>query len=278
VSDSLLRSMLQDAFADDEPMEKEAETQSVDRDTMLKLADGLEHIAYALGDGGDSILPVYGTENEAGGVDPIDEMESPERWVAPGETTSALTAAQLGQAAFSPPGWQGSVPSGIGNQGLSFGDNMGGDRALSNEGGIIHHASLRKQARLRASGAMSKVLGRLKAASMRRTAAEDPAMTGNLPEDLSSAGEPPTQPPAPAAADVPQDPETYVEFTNRDSEDVNQPEERAILGSTADGAAEASDVAGEIYDHESGDEEPTIKAAQAAILRRAVLANIGRGG
>jgi hypothetical protein len=248
--------MLRDAFAGGDQLEKEAGDQAapVDPDEMLKLADGLEHVAQALA---DPNLPA-----EA----------SPQQWVQPGTEGAALTAAELGQGAFNPPGQLGQVPTGDREI-----DNLGGDLPVSNEDGISVTASLRKHARERASAAESRVLGQIKAAAMRRTAAEDPAMTGNLPEDLSSAGEPPTMPPETQMADVPQSTDRVLGLTNDEAEKGNTPDETAALGAAAVQADAASIP--EVLEHETGDEEPTIKAAeQAAILRSAVLANIARGG
>lgn len=255
---SLLQSMVREAFNTGDTLRKEAddEQQKVDPDELLKLADGLEHVAQALA-----------TEN-------LPPELSPMQWMADGDEEAALTAAELGQVAFSPPGVLGQVPSGERDP-----DNLGGDLPISNEFGIVT-ASLRKQARDRASAAQARVLGKIKAAAMRRTASEDPAMTGNLPAELSSTGEPPvTSEPATPAADVPQSTEAVMGLDNQQADKANKPEEAAILGDKAVQAATASDPAPDVLDHSTGDEEPTVQSAKhAAILRSAVLANIARGG
>jgi len=247
--------MLRDAFAGDDRLEKEAADQpaTVDPDEMLKLADGLEHVAQALAS--DNLPPEL----------------SPQQWVQPGTEEAALTVAELGQTQFGMPGQTGDVP--VGEREI---DNLAGDLPVSNEGGISVTASLRKHARSRASAAMSRVLGRVKSASMRRTAAEDPSMVGNLPTELSSAGESPSMPPETPGAAVPQSTEQILSFTNDDSEKENRPDEAAILGAAAVAADQAT--VPDVAEQESGDEEPTVKAAHANILRSAVLANIARGG
>lgn len=257
----VLRDMLKRAFdADGQPIrEKTAAAPapgSVDSGLMLKLAQSLEGLASAIEQqvgtgimGGD--FATRSTSDESG---------------------TALEAGDIGQGAFgSPPGWQGSIPSGMREP-----DILGGDQPPSNQFGIVT-ASLRKNASQRASDAMKRVLGRIKAASMRRVAAEDPALPGNLGGD-SSTGDPSSMPPTGSASEVPQSISAIMDLTNDEAAAANTPDETAILGGGATQAASASDVAGQILEHASGDEEPIAKAAHAAILRTAVLSEIARGG
>lgn len=253
---SLLRTMLGEAFSDPEPVVKTASASpgQLDVNELLKLADGLEHVAQVF---------------EANNLP--DTYESPDRWVQDGAMGAPLTAAELGTPTLSPPGMSGMVPSGERSI-----DNLGGDLPVSNEM-TVTAAMQRKHAQLRVSAAQQRVLARIKSAAMRRVAAEDPAMPGNLPTELSLTGEAPVSSPGTAGADIPQSIEGLLELTNDQADQVNRPEEAAILGADVVRAAEASTP--DVLEHETGDVEPTAKAAAYAhLLRNSVLARIANGG
>jgi hypothetical protein len=289
---SLLDHLIGGAFGGSAPKVKEAAAEkgmrkeAASSDQMNKLADSLEYLANVLVKGAEGEVDDAGIDVGQVGTDVLGG-DFADRWVTDA-SGGPLSAMSLGQG-YGAPGQVGQSPEdNLATRGVG---NLGGTSApITNQfatpgmggptPGVEVLASLRKNAHHRASAAMQRVLGKVKAAAMRRTAAEDPAIAPVLGGE-SLSGDPSSFAPGlkdPLAA-VPQDLSKLIDLTNTEGDKARAADAKAILGGeVVDAAGKTLGEVGEIVEHESGDEIPTVKAAHAAILRGAVLSSIANGG
>lgn len=290
---SLLDTLVGRALDDGAPSavqskEAAAVDESVPTEALTKLADSLEFVSDMLIKHADD-----GLEGPAGidvgqATDAILGGDYPQRYVsdAGGPAPSGMT---LGQSALGMPGQTGESPNdnlgtrGVGNIGAGVAP-LTNQNTVPGAGGPIPSrtvlASDNQFAWDRAQASMSRVWGRVKAASMRRTAAEDPSITPNI------GGENQTGDPSSFAAGltdplakVPQDPTRLIDLANTQGDKARAEAAKDILGSQVPDAASATLAQGSaLTEHASGDEIPTVKAAQADFLRSALLQDIAAGG
>lgn len=272
---------------------------------VKKLASAIEFIAQGLtkqaaggpegglqfGMGSGVPADPYMTEAEnIGGDYPVRQSAA----VDGTDLAEAVTGAGVGFTPGDTPGWGGATsyplgaqesqetdeekPGGLGNAaGIDFADLMGPG----------HGTSKTASPQMRAKAAMDRVLGKAKAAAIKRAQQADasippPGTTGEPLAAPSGTEESSSFTPESStlASEVPQSTEAVIGLTNQDADKANQAALENALGTQAVAAADADTTREEVFEGASGDGDsgPTEKEALASILNANVLARIAQGG